>query len=94
VTTTRKERKMRNQRTRFILLVGGVLAAAAISASPVSAASDKAGCVGQFSSFNAHLGQRDEVAQDFAQNERPAGQVYSHVAEFHGSLQECIDQTS
>jgi hypothetical protein len=85
---------MRNQRTRFMLIASGVLAAAAISASPVSAASDQAGCVGQFSSFFAQQGQRDEVARDFAQNARPAGQnVYSHVAEFHGSLEQCFDQT-
>jgi hypothetical protein len=86
---------MRNQRTRFTLIASGVLAAAAISASPVSAASDQAGCVGQFSSFFAQQGERDGVAQNYAHNARPAGQnVYSHVAELHGSLQQCIDQTS
>ena len=84
---------MRNQRTRFILIASGVLAAAAISASPVSAASSQAGCVGQFSSFFAKQGERDEVAQNFNHNANPAGQVYSHVAEFHGSLQQCDDQT-
>ncbi len=91
---TRKERKMRNPRIRFLLIASGMLAAAAISASPVSAASDEAGCVGQFSSFFAQQGQRDDVAQNFAHNTRPAGQnVYSHVAEFHGTLQQCFDQT-
>lgn len=85
---------MRNPRTRLLLIAGGVLAAAAISASPVSAASDKASCVGQFSSFFAQQGMRDDVAQDFAHNARPAGQnVYSHVAELHGTLQQCFDQT-
>ena len=70
------------------------LAAAALSAGPASPASDNAGCVGQFSSFFAQQGIRDDVAQDFAHNARPAGKnVYSHVAEFHGSLQECFDQT-
>jgi hypothetical protein len=94
MTTTRKERKMRNPRTRLLLIASGVLAAAAFSASPASAASDEAGCVGQFSSFFAGQGIRDDIAQNFAHNERPAGQnVYSHVAEFHGTLQQCFDQT-
>jgi len=85
---------MRNPRTRFLLIASGLLAAAAISASPVLAASDEAGCVGQFSSFFAQQGLRDDVAQNFAHNARPAGQnVYSHVAEFHGTLQQCFDQT-
>jgi hypothetical protein len=95
MTTTRKEREMRNSRTRFLLIAGGVLAAAAISASPVSAASDKASCVGQFSLFFAQQGMRDDVAQDFAHNARPAGQnVYSQVAGLHGTLDECVAQTS
>ncbi len=54
-------------------------------------------CVGQFSSFFAHGGggtHRSAVAQDFAHNSRPAGaNVYSHVAEFHGDLAACFDQT-
>jgi hypothetical protein len=73
------------------------LALAAGTTGTAGAASDKAGCVGQFSSFFAHGGletHRSEVAQDFAKNARPAGQnVYSHVAEFHGTLEECFDQT-
>ena len=85
---------MRRAGTRFVLIVGLVLAAAALAAGPASPASGKAGCVGQFSSFFAEQGLRDDVAQDFAHNARPAGKnVYSHVAEFHGSLQECFDQT-
>ena len=85
---------MRRASTRFLLAMSVALAAAALSAGPASPASDKAGCVGQFSSFFAEQGQRDDVAQNFAHNERPAGRnVYSHVAEFHGSLQECFDQT-
>ncbi len=85
---------MRRPRTRCLLTVSGVLAAATISASPVSAASDKAGCVGQFSSFFAQQGLRDDVARNFAHNARPAGKnVYSHVAQVHGTLEQCFDQT-
>lgn len=85
---------MPGARTRFLLIMSVALAAAALSAGPASPASVNAGCVGQFSSFFAEQGLRDDVAQDFAHNARPAGKnVYSHVAEFHGSLQECFDQT-
>ena len=81
---------------RVAVIAGSVLAAAAL-ASPASAASDKAGCVGQFSSFFAHGGlgmQRSQVARQFAREDRPAGlNVYSHVAQFHGSLGACFDQT-
>lgn len=91
---TRKETQMLRPRNRFLLITSVVLAAAATSAGPASAASDNAGCVGQFSSSFAQQGVRDDIAQDFAHNARPAGKnVYSHVAEFHGSLQECFDQT-
>jgi hypothetical protein len=73
------------------------LALAAGTAGTAGAASDKANCVGQFSSFFAQGGlgtHRSEVAQDFAKNTQPAGKnVYSHVAEFHGTLEECFDQT-
>jgi hypothetical protein len=81
-------------------LLGATAAAMAIAgfcAGPASAASDNAGCVGQFSSFFAQGGggtHRSDVAQEFAHDDRPAGQnVYSHVAQFHGTLQECFDQT-
>ena len=81
---------------RVAAIAGSVLAAAAL-ASPASAASDSAGCVGQFSSFFAHGGlgmQRSQVARQFARENRPAGRnVYSHVAQFHGSLGACFDQT-
>lgn len=76
-----------------------VLATALLLASAVSAlaTSDKAGCVGQFSTFFAHGGlgmHRSDVAINFARTARPAGaNVYSHVAEFHGTLEECFDQT-
>jgi hypothetical protein len=73
------------------------MAIAGFCAGPASAASDNAGCVGQFSTFFAHGGfgtHRSAVAQDFAHNDRPAGlNVYSHVAEFHGTLEECFEQT-
>jgi hypothetical protein len=82
---------------RLLSATAAALAIAGFSAGPVSAASDTAGCVGQFSSFFAHGGggmHRSEVARDFAHNARPAGlNVYSHVAQFHGTLQECFDQT-
>jgi hypothetical protein len=90
---TRKERHMHGPR-KGILLITTVVLAAAATAGPASPASDNAGCVGQFSTFFAGQGLRDDVAQDFAHNARPAGQnVYSHVAQFHGSLEECFEQT-
>ena len=82
---------------RLLSATAAALAIAGFWAGPVSAASDNAGCVGQFSSFFAQGGggtHRSEVARDFAHNARPAGRnVYSHVAQFHGTLQECFDQT-
>jgi hypothetical protein len=85
---------MRTPRTRFLLAASAVVAAVAIPASPALAQSDQAGCVGQFSSFFGHQGLRDGVAQNFAHNARPAGQnVYSHVAQFHGTLEQCFEQT-
>jgi hypothetical protein len=89
-----KEMQMLFQRVGVI--TASVLAAAAL-ASPASAASDSAGCVGQFSSYFAHGGagvHRSQLARQFAREDRPAGlNVYSHVAEFHGSLGACFDQT-
>ena len=73
-----------------------LLATALLLASAASAlgASGNAGCVGQFSAFFAHGGQRSEVATDFAHNARPAGKnVYSHIAKLHGTLEECSEQT-
>jgi hypothetical protein len=73
------------------------LAIAGFWAGPASAASDNAGCVGQFSSFFAQGGggtHRSAVALDFATNDHPAGlMVYSHVAQFHGTLEACFEQT-
>jgi hypothetical protein len=82
---------------KWLLLVITLTLVVGLPASTASAASDKAGCVGQFSTFFAHGGggtHRSEVAQNFAHNAKPAGRnVYSHVAQFHGNLQECFDQT-
>jgi hypothetical protein len=68
-----------------------------VSAAAALGISDNGGCVGQFSSFFAHGGggtTRSAVAQDFAHNSQPAGaNVYSHVAEFHGDLEACFEQT-
>lgn len=79
-------------------LLGIVCATGLLLASAASAlgASDNASCVGQFSTFFAHGGagtHRSEIAQDFAHNARPAGaNVYSHVAQLHGDLDNCEAQ--
>jgi hypothetical protein len=76
------------------LMLAALVAAALATAAPASAADPRAGCVGQFSSYFASQGMRDDLARDFAQGARPAGKnVYSHVAEFHGDLEECFEQT-
>ena len=79
-------------------VIGATLAALIVPVGNASAEpSDGASCVGAFSSFFAHnrFGtHRSDVAQDFAHNAQPAGRnVYSHVAQFHGSLEECFAQT-
>jgi hypothetical protein len=80
-----------------VIVIGATLVALAAPIGNASAEpNDAAGCVGAFSSFFAHDGfgmHRSEVAQNFAHNARPAGNVYSHVAEFHGSVDECFAQT-
>jgi hypothetical protein len=82
---------------RLLSATAAAMAIAGFCAGPASAVSDNAGCVGQFSSFFAQGGgdtHRSDVAQEFAHDAQPAGQnVYSHVAQFHGTLQECFDQT-
>jgi hypothetical protein len=82
---------------RLLSAAAAAMAIAGFCAGPASAASDNAGCVGQFSTFFAQGGggtHRSDVAQEFAHDARPAGlNVYSHVAQFHGTLQECFDQT-
>ena len=66
---------------------------------PVAAAGpgDRADCVGQFSSFFAHGGggtHRSYIATGFAVEAHPAGlNVYSHVADSHGSLESCFEQS-
>jgi hypothetical protein len=96
-TAQRAQRSRRNLAKGY--LAAFVLATALLVASTASAlaASDKAGCVGQFSTFFAHGGlgtHRSEVATDFAHNARPAGaNVYRHVAVLHGTLEECFEQT-
>jgi hypothetical protein len=82
-----------------MIVIGATLAALVAPMGNASAGPNEgAGCVGAFSSFFAHNGfdmHRSEVALNFAQNRHPAGlNVYSHVAEFHGSLDECFKQTS
>ena len=89
---------MRALRYRIARSVALALLATALAV-PVAAArpSDRADCVGQFSSFFAHGGggtHRSDVAQGFAADARPAGlNVYSHVAEGHGSLEACFEQS-
>lgn len=61
-----------------------------------SAPDDSASCVAAYSVFFAHRGSealplhRSDIAQHYAHEEQPAGvNVYSRVAEEHGSLEEC-----
>jgi hypothetical protein len=81
-----------------VIVIGATLAALAMPVANASAEpNERASCVGTFSSFFAHDGlgmHRSDVAQNFAHNAQPAGRnVYSHVAQFHGSLGECFEQT-
>lgn len=81
-----------------VIVIGATLAALAAPIGNAAAEpNESAACVGAFSSFFAHDGfgiHRSDVAQDFAHNAQPAGQnVYSHIAQFHGSLDECFEQT-
>jgi hypothetical protein len=81
-----------------MIVIGATLAALVVPIGNASAEpNEAASCVGTFSSFFAHDGfgiHRSDVAQDFAHNARPAGQnVYSHVAQEHGGLEECFEQT-
>jgi hypothetical protein len=81
-----------------LIIIASTVAALAMPVANASAApSEIASCVGTFSSFFAHGGlgtHRSAVAQDFAHNARPAGlNVYSHVAQFHGGVAECFEQT-
>jgi hypothetical protein len=81
-----------------MIIMGAMLAALAVPVANASAEpNERASCVGTFSSFFAHNGlgmHRSDVAQNFAHNARPAGRnVYSQVAQVHGSLDECFEQT-
>jgi hypothetical protein len=81
-----------------MIVIGAALAALVGPTGNASAEpNERAGCVGAFSSFFAHNGfgmHRSAVAQDFAHNRQPAGlNVYSHVAQFHGSVEDCFEQT-
>jgi hypothetical protein len=80
-----------------VIVIGATLAALAVPVGNASAAPNEgAACVGAFSSFFAHDGfgmHRSDVAQNYAHGAQPAGNVYSHVAQFHGSLDECFGQT-
>jgi hypothetical protein len=88
---------MRAFSSRIARSVALALLATALAV-PVAAAGpgDRAACVGQFSSYFAHGGggtHRSDVAQGFAADAHPAGlNVYSHVAEGHGSLESCFEQ--
>lgn len=88
---------MRALGSRIARSVALALLATALAV-PVAAASpsDQAGCVGQFSRFFAHGGggtHRSDVAQEFAADAHPAGlNVYSQVAQGHGSLEACFEQ--
>ena len=88
---------MRATTKRLLSATTAAVVIAGLGAGPASAASDQAGCVGQFSSFFAHGGggtHRSEVAREFAHEQRPAGRnVYSQVAKLHGTLEECDEQT-
>ena len=77
------------------IVIGLTLAALGASAGTASAApNENASCVGTFSSTFAKMGIRSDLARDFAQNARPAGQnVYSHVSKEHGGLEECFAET-
>jgi hypothetical protein len=83
---------------RKLIVLGTTLAALTVPAASASAEpNEQAACVGAFSSFFAHDGlgmHRSDFAQDFAHNSRPAGRsVYSQAAQFHGSVDECFEQT-
>ena len=79
---------------RKMLLLWGALAALAFPAGGLAAPNVKAACVGTFSSQFAHDGVRADLARMFAETERPAGRnVYSHVAQEHGGLEECFSET-
>ena len=85
--------KSKALRAGAALIVMIALAGAPAAVAAADAPADAGSCVGQFSTFFAQGGfgtHRSAVAQNFAHGARPAGlNVYSHVAEGHGSLDDC-----
>ena len=85
---------MKSRVARAAVSLAMLLALAVAPATVAAEPNDGSSCVGQFSSFFAHGGEgthRSEVAQGFAHDAHPAGRnVYSHVAEGHGSLADCF----
>jgi hypothetical protein len=71
-----------------MLLTAIVTALVAMPAGIGYAASDKAGCVGTYSSYYAQQGLRDAVAHRYSQG----NQVYSFVAQYHGDGPACDAQ--
>ncbi len=90
---------MDHMRLRVVRVVTALIVTMALAAVPASVAAadrpaDAGSCVGQFSSYFAQGGSgihRSDVARNYAHNARPAGLiVYSHVADGHGSLNDCF----
>ncbi len=81
----------------WMVALAGALALAGGSTETAAAANESAACVGAFSSFFAHDGfgvHRSDLAREFAREDRPAGQnVYSSIAQVHGTLTSCFEQT-
>ncbi|HET9456178.1 MAG TPA: hypothetical protein VFO78_02465 [Candidatus Limnocylindrales bacterium] len=85
-------------RTVRAALLAVAAIAATVSGALAASPSPNANCVGQFSHFFAQGGggtHRSDVAKGFAAELRPAGKnVYSHVAETHGTLEACFEQSA
>jgi len=86
-----------SKKVRALVALTLLLGLAAAPASVAAAGpNDNAACVGQFSRYYAQGGgntHRSAVALNFAQNMRPAGaNVYSNVAQGHGTLAACAIQ--
>jgi hypothetical protein len=76
-------------RTRLAKAIVATTAFMAIGPGGAPAAGAQAGCVGTFSSYFAQQGLRDEVAHRYINGNQP----YSFVAQFHGDLEACDEQT-
>jgi hypothetical protein len=86
-----------SNRVRGLALLALLATVAVVPASVAAAGpNDNAACVGQFSRYFAQGGggtHRSALAQNFAWNAAPAGRnVYSGVAQGHGSLESCDAQ--